>query len=192
MYMCMLLLCSLRLRGVFWVTMTTGICQTCQTKRKSLAKLSNLKLLTSYYTWKLMFPRYTFPWKANMPWAALSIWGPPASPFLHTYHLVPFSDTGQPLFPHPFFPRGDKKAAISSSNLKSQSHWIMPFKSIRALKLCYISAGEAFKLWNTFRAAAIRWKEFGTESLMLPCFPTVRNGGTQLTFRAIEEKSSWH
>ena len=45
-----------RLRGVWWVTVTTGICQTCQTKRKLLAKPSNLKLLTSYYTWKLVFP----------------------------------------------------------------------------------------------------------------------------------------
>lgn len=47
---------NLRLRGVWWVTMTTGICQTCLTKRKLLAKLSSLKLLTSYYTWKRMFP----------------------------------------------------------------------------------------------------------------------------------------
>lgn len=52
----------------------------------------------------------------------------------------------------------------------------MSFKSIWALKLCYSSAGEVFKPY-TFRAAAIRWKEFCTESRMLPCFPTVRNKG---------------
>lgn len=47
-----------------------------------------------------------------MPWATLSIWCLPAFPFLHALHLVPYSDTSQPLFSHPFFPIKDEKAAI--------------------------------------------------------------------------------
>lgn len=111
-----------------------------------------------------------------MPWTALGICSPPASLFLHSWHLVPSSDTSQPLFSHPFFLIQDQKAAICSSILKIQHHWIMSCKSIWALKLCYSSAGEVFKPY-TFRAVAIRWKEFCTESRMLPCFPTVRNKG---------------
>ena len=85
--------------------------------------------------------------------------------------LVPSSDTSQPLFSHPFFPTQGLKAAIRSSTLKSQSRPMMSLKSIRALELVRALQG------NTFRAAATRGKELGTESLTLPCFPVVRNKG---------------
>lgn len=123
--------------------------------------------------------------------AALGIWGP-SFPFLHAWPLVPSSDTGHPLFSHLFFPIELRKAAIYTSILKSQRHWIMSFKSILALKLCYNSAGEVFQLINTFRAVATRWKEFGTEP---GCCHVPLQWGTKslkLIFRVIEEKRSWH
>lgn len=147
---------NLRLRGAWWVTVTTGICQMRQTKRKLLAKPSNLKLLTNYYPWKLVFSLMCVLLHSYRPWAAS---GGPGAPFLHVcpsfppqkqVDLSPLILSSQ---------KKDQKAAFWAPILKSQSHWVMSFENIWTLKLDYLPAGDVFLLINPLGAAARRRKD---------------------------------
>lgn len=127
-----------------------------QTKRKLLAKPSNLKLLTNYYPWKLVFSLMCVFLHSYRPWAAS---GGPWAPFLHMcpsfppqkqVDLSPLMLSSQKM---------DQKAAFWAPILKSQSHWVMSFENIWTLKLDYLPAGDVFLLINPLGAAARRWKD---------------------------------
>lgn len=141
---------NLRLGGVWWVTVTTGICQTCQTKRKLLAKPSNRKLLVSYYTWKLMLLLvYVLAKKSKHALGSTRHLGAPAPsppPPPLCMAPVPSSVTDQPLFPFSAPSQGAKKEPSLLFHPKSQSRWIMSFKRVWALKLCYNLTEEVLML----------------------------------------------
>ena len=127
-----------------------------QTKRKLLAKPSNLKLLTNYYPWKLVFSLMCVFLHSYRPWAAS---GGPWAPFLHMcpsfppqkqVDLSPLMLSSQKM---------DQKAAFWAPILKSQSHWVMSFENIWTLKLDYLPAGDIFLLINPLGAAARRRKD---------------------------------